>query len=542
MWGIGFKTADEIAQKMGWRVDAPQRIMAGILFAFNNAMGRGHLYREVQDLKKDVLTLLSLEENEAQLQQVKSALTRLYEERKVTFLSRGDKHYFAAMRCYRAEKGVAQKLQALLAQPSPYQFDINQHYKELNVTADSLVLNEKQIKGILSALSSKCTIITGGPGTGKTTLIKKLLTILEKKRIRYKLAAPTGRAAKRITEGTGRSAATIHRLLEFDPITMRFKHNEVHALNVDFLIIDEASMIDIFLAHSLLKAVPVNAHLVLIGDIDQLPAVGAGNFLHDCIASGTIPCIRLTDVFRQAQDSLIITNAHRVNRGELPVSFLPGARRDFIFIKDSEPQNLISHLKKIYTSTLQSHSIMPSQSIVLTPMNRGSAGTQLINHQLQAFLNPQAPAQVMVNGIAYRVGDRVMQIRNNYDKFVFNGDCGYIESINNDDRQLQVNVGRRVVTYDFAELYELVLAYAISIHKSQGSEYPAVIVPIYIQHFTLLQRNLLYTAITRAKKLCILIGEMRAISMALKNDKGVKRNTFLHEFLQTVDDVGSKHL
>jgi len=536
MWGIGFKTADEIAQKMGWRVDAPQRIMAGILFAFVQGMSRGHLYLEVQDLKKEVLSLLALEETEEHLKQVKGALTRLYEERKVTFLSRGDNHYFASMRCYTSEKGVAQKLQALLAQPSPYQFDINRYYKELNVPTDSLVLNEKQIKGIISALSEKCTIITGGPGTGKTTLIKKLLTILEKSRVRYKLAAPTGRAAKRITEGTGRSAATIHRLLDFDPITRRFKHNEIHALNVDFLIIDEASMIDIFLAHSLLKAMPLNAHLVLIGDIDQLPAVGAGNFLHDCIASGTIPTIRLTDVFRQAQGSLIITNAHRVNRGEFPTSFIPGARRDFTFIKDSNPQNLIGHLKKIYTSTLQSHNILPSQSIVLTPMNRGSAGTQLINHQLQGFLNPQAPAQVMFNGITFREGDRVMQIRNNYDKFVFNGDCGCIESINTNDRQLQVNFGHRTVTYEFSELYELVLAYAISIHKSQGSEYPAVIVPIYIQHFTLLQRNLLYTAITRAKRLCILIGETRAIGMALNNDKGIKRNTFLHEFLATPDE------
>jgi exodeoxyribonuclease V alpha subunit len=386
----------------------------------------------------------------------------------------------------------------------------------------------------MNCLQHKVTVITGGPGTGKTTLIKKLLSILDDQSINYKLAAPTGRAAKRIMEGTGRHALTIHRLLEFDVSTMSFTHNESNALKVQFLIIDEASMIDIFLAYAILKALPHDAHLILIGDVDQLPSVGAGNFLNDLIASGKIPCIRLKQIFRQAQDSMIIVNAHRVNSGEFPTTQLPDAKKDFIFIKEENPEFVAAHLETIYGKGLQRFGIPTHESMVLVPMNRGTVGTHKINHDLQQLLNPdsQLPS-LMQAGTTYKVGDRVMQIRNNYDKNVFNGDIGTIDEIDTQERMLTVHFPEQTVIYEQSELDELVLAYAISIHKSQGSEFNAVIIPIFMQHFTLLQRNLLYTAITRAKKLCILIGQPKAIAMAINNNKGLKRTTFLQEFLTT---------
>jgi exodeoxyribonuclease V alpha subunit len=531
VWGIGFKTADEIAQKLGFALNSRERITAGILFALITANQLGHLYCEITELKKSVYGLLTIEENEENAATLKRELHVLYDKSKIKLITKDNKHYLTTSKCYHAEHGVATKIRALLQHTSLLQFDIDAAYRELSTDTSSISLNENQIKGILTVLQNKVTIITGGPGTGKTTLIKKLIGYLERSKVRYKLSAPTGRAAKRINEGTGRSAATIHRLLEFDPITMAFKHNEHNALPLDFLIVDEASMIDIFLAHALVKAIPLTAHVLFIGDIDQLPSVGAGNFLNDCIESTKIPCVRLTEVFRQAQDSLIIVNAHKVNRGEFPTSYIPGSRNDFIFIKETDPQKLTQHLKRVLYTELPKHRITINDAAVLTPMNRGNAGTQFINQQLQAMLNPEARDHVTFNGVVFKVGDRVMQIRNNYDKFVFNGDCGIIDSINTSDKIITINFGERLLEYEFGDLPELVLAYAITIHKSQGSEYPAVIIPIFIQHFTLLQRNLIYTALTRAKALCVIIGEPRALAMALKNNKSIKRLTFLQDFL-----------
>jgi exodeoxyribonuclease V alpha subunit len=291
-------------------------------------------------------------------------------------------------------------------------------------------------------------------------------------------------------------------------------------------------MIDIFLAHALLKALPLHAHLVLIGDIDQLPSVGAGNFLNDLIASTVVPTIRLKQIFRQAQDSLIVVNAHRVNNGEFPTSSLPDAKRDFIFIKEDNPEQVQTHLETIVKNQLQRYGILAEQAVVLVPMNRGVVGTQAINHHLQTIINPNTiAAQVMYAGTTFKVNDRVMQIRNNYDKLVFNGDSGVIKAIDVTERTLIIVFYDREIEYEFNDLDEIVLAYAITIHKSQGSEYAAVIIPIFMQHFTLLQRNLIYTAITRAKKLCILIGQTRAIGMAIRNNKGIERTTFLVQFL-----------
>lgn len=529
IWGVGFKTADQIAQKLGFQLDAPQRIAAGVLFALTTSGQNGHLYQELEDLRTKTLTLLELTAEQAPL--IKKALHTLYNNNKIVIITENNIHFIGLISNYYTELGVHQKLQALQNYASPLLFNTNEIYNFLRTETADIALNEDQQKGVLGCFQNKVTIITGGPGTGKTTLIKKLLALLELNNVRYKLAAPTGRAAKRIMEGTGRHALTIHRLLEFDVSTMRFVHNEKNALALDFLIIDEASMIDIFLAHSILKALPLGAHIIFIGDIDQLPSVGAGNFLHDCIASDKVPYTRLTQIFRQAHDSLIITNAHRINKGEFPVSFLPDAKRDFKFIKEEVPENIESHLKKILFADLASQYIKPQDAIVLVPMNRGIVGTHNLNHILQGLLNPEQKDQVMYAGTAFKVDDKVMQIRNNYDKIVFNGDIGTIESISTSSKELIVNFGDRPVPYEFDELNEIVLAYAISIHKSQGSEYPAVIIPLFMQHFTLLQRNLVYTAVTRAKKVCYMVGQPRAVAMAIKKHGEAKRITFLRAFL-----------
>ncbi len=536
IWGIGFKSADEIAKKLGFPLNSPKRIQAGICFTITTAAQNGHLYVELNELKEKTIEILELQNLEAdQLKSLlKSCFIDLYDKTVIKLITYQDTHYVTLSQYYFSESSVANKIKNLLQYKSVLDFDINKIYDTLRTeTSGTINLNEDQQRGIITTLQSKVTVITGGPGTGKTTLIKKLLGVLDQNRVSYKLAAPTGRAAKRITEGTGKIALTIHRLLEFDPINMGFTHNERNALKLDFLIIDEASMIDIFLANSVLKALPHHAHLLLIGDIDQLPSVGAGNFLNDIISSEQVPCVRLTQIFRQAKDSLIIVNAHKINKGEFPVSLLPDAKKDFIFIKEENPEKVSGILQNLLTTTLKKHNIPLSDSIVLTPMNRGIVGTHGINHEMQAFLNPADinKSEIAHFGVVFRVADRVMQIRNNYDKIVFNGDIGFIESIDKEDKILRVNYQDRIVEYDFDELNEIVLAYAISIHKSQGSEYGAVIIPIFMQHFMLLQRNLIYTGITRAKKLCIFIGQPKALAIGIRNNQGKKRITFLKQFL-----------
>ncbi len=537
IWGIGFKLADQIAQNMGYTLDSVKRIRSGILYHLAAICQQGHLYQEIETLKTEVLTLLEL--NEHVKPNLKIAMHNLYNDQKISLVSHQEVHFISLTRYYFSEKGVALKIKKLLEIPTEKKFDIDGLYAAMRANSDiqktdnSVELNEDQQRGVLTCLQNKITIITGGPGTGKTTLIKTLLTILDDKGQTYKLAAPTGRAAKRIQEGTGRYAETLHRLLAFDVSSMSFNKNEQDSIKTDFLIIDEASMIDIFLAHALLKATPFNAHLVLIGDIHQLPSVGAGNFLSDIIASNIIPCIHLSVIFRQAQNSLIITNAHAINRGEFPVFNKEGSAQDFIYIKEELPENLPAHLNNILRKKLPAMHIKPEDAIVLAPMNRGAAGTIKINYDLQQILNPESrnADQIFSRGVAFKIDDRVMQIRNNYDKHVYNGDIGTIANINKQDQLLTVAYPDKEVEYEFHELDELTLAYAISIHKSQGSEYKAVIIPLFMQHFMLLQRNLLYTAVTRAKKLCILIGQPKAIAMSVKNNKGLARTTFLKEYL-----------
>jgi exodeoxyribonuclease V alpha subunit len=530
IWGIGFKIADEIAQKLDFLPHAPQRITAGVCYVLSQATSQGHLYVELTDLKSKTIILLGLELEHESL--IKQALHGLYEKEKIKYITHENTHYLTLTQYYISEKNSVQRIKIISEQASQLNFNIDEIYTKLRTDQSQIYLNEDQQRGIMNCLQNKITVITGGPGTGKTTLIKKLLGILEDNNVSYKLAAPTGRAAKRIFESTGRHAETIHRLLEFDVASMGFKHNETNSLKLDFLIIDEASMIDIFLAYAILKALPNQAHLVLIGDIDQLPSVGAGNVLSDLIASQKISCTRLTHIFRQAQDSLIVVNAHKINKGEFPVSSIPDARHDFIFIKEENPEKVIDYLKRILFAELPKRALSLDNSIVLTPMNRGLVGTHSLNHMLQELLNPKiTPAKLVISGVTYKPGDKVMQIRNNYDKKVFNGDIGIIDSIDHEDKQVLVNFSDQLIEYDFEEIKELVLAYAISIHKSQGSEYDVVIVPLFMQHFMLLQRNLLYTALTRAKKLCIFIGQPKALALAIKNTKGTERLTFLQKFL-----------
>jgi exodeoxyribonuclease V alpha subunit len=534
IWGVGFKTADKIAQQLGITPCSIERVSAGIAYAISVTVQEGHLYAELEALKKKTFELLDLEQ--ATIEPIiKQALQDLYYQGKIKLISVDNEHYVTLSQYYFSEKGIANKVQRLVQSPcSGKNFDVDQIYANLRVPAQGdIALNEDQQRGIMACVQNRISIITGGPGTGKTTLIKKLLSILDEYKITYTLAAPTGRAAKRIQEGTGRLAMTLHRLLEFDFTNMQFVHNEQNALKTDFIIVDEASMIDVFLAHALLKAVPLSAHIVFIGDIDQLPSVGAGNFLKDLIASGIVPTVRLTEIFRQAQDSLIIVNAHRVNKGEFPTTNIPGSKKDFIYIREDDPAAVNGHLRSLF-ARLEKNNIRACDTAVLVPMNRGVVGTHNINYYLQELLNPGVPEKPLVYaGTTYKINDRVMQIRNNYDKLVFNGDTGTITSIDTDEQTFIVNFGDRDVTYEFSEVDELALAYAMSIHKSQGSEYAATIIPIFTCHFTLLQRNLLYTAITRSKRLCILIGQPKAIAMAVKNNKGIVRKTFLKEFLTT---------
>jgi len=533
IWGIGFKKADEVAQNLGFEHSSLKRITSGILFALTQELSTGHLYVELDELKKITITLLEIDPEETQ-SKVKMALHNLYDSGKIKLISAQENHFVTLPQHYHSEKGVAEKIKKLEDRASRFSVDLTSVYTKLRTGAyeKKIELNDEQQEGVMSCLQNKITVITGGPGTGKTTLIKTLLSILDEQHLRYKLAAPTGRAAKRMFEGTGRSALTIHRLLEFDFSSLSFAHNEHNALATDVLIIDESSMIDVFLAHALLKAVPLDAHVVFIGDIHQLPSVGPGNFLKDVIASKKVSSVRLEKIFRQAQDSMIIMNAHRINNGEFPSSRSETGKRDYFFIKEDNPEHIPLHLETIYKTGLKKFGIPAEESIVLVPMHRGSAGTQKLNHNLQEILNPQQTSkEIAFMGSAYKIGDRVMQLRNNYDKHVFNGEIGIVTDVDLEDQILFVRYDQKIIEYEKSDLNELVLAYAISIHKSQGSEYSAAIVVLFTQHFTLLQRNLIYTAITRAKKLCIFIGQTKAIAMGIKNNKSFVRKTFLKEFL-----------
>jgi exodeoxyribonuclease V alpha subunit len=546
--GIGFKTADTIAQALGLAADDPGRIEAGVAYTLNRMAEEGHVYMPQEDLEPEAAEILGLEtakvthvidtletddfikretikyEVSGQEGKNESLFTNSYlptikEERAV---------YLTPF--YYSELGVTQRVERMLSHPTSRVR--NGRLSMVNSQA-SMTLVAEQRKAVETAVSHKVTILTGGPGTGKTTTLRALLDLLDANSRSYALASPTGRAAKRLTEATDREAKTIHRLLEFNP-GEGFGRNDDNPLDVDMVIIDEASMLDLILANNLLKAISPDTHLLLVGDIDQLPSVGAGDVLGDLINSGRVPVIRLQTIFRQAANSLIISNAHRINQGLMPETKQAnpeGPPSDFyIFIKEDPEEAAALLVDVVQKRVPHKFGFDPLDEIqVLSPMYNGSVGVRNLNLLLQANLNPpnSNKPERRVSGRIFRTGDKVMQTVNNYDKNIYNGDIGRIAAIDPLQQIITINIDGAPVLYDFLEVDELVHAYAISVHKSQGAEYPCVVIPILTQHYMMLQRNLLYTAVTRAKKLVILVGTRKAIAIAVKNNKTTERHTAL---------------
>lgn len=517
IWGVGFKTADAIAQKLGYEKDDERRCRSGLMYTLTQLATDGHVYAQEQQLLDRAKTLLEIDEDK--LKPVLSAMIQykdLYQEEDAIYLPT---YYFA-------EKGSAEKLLELLHRPLPpgtlFNFCDTKARKGIQY-------DEIQLKAIDEAVKSKVLVLTGGPGTGKTTTTQGIIAALKSMDLKILLAAPTGRAAKRMSEATGMPAKTIHRLLTYTPME-GYQRNEENQLEGDVLIVDEASMIDIQLFYALLKAVPPTMRLILVGDIDQLPSVGAGNVLRDLIDSEKIPVVRLTRIFRQAQSSRIITNAHKINQGILP-DITNGKESDFFFLQVDSPEEVIAQIVNLVQNRLpKAYREKVSNIQVLTPMHRGGVGSDNLNQALQRSLNPSG-AYLTRGGTIYRQGDRIMQIRNNYDKDVYNGDIGIIDCIDTDENTLSADFDGKMVWYELGELDEVTLAYATTIHKSQGSEYPIVVIPVLMSHYMMLQRNLIYTAITRSKKVCVLIGSTDALAYAVKNFTVNKRNSRLKERL-----------
>ena len=522
IWGIGFKTADKIAFKLGFEKNNPERCRSGILYTLNQLADEGHVYAEKEQLLQKCAELLEIE-----ISVVENALNATIARNDL--IIEEDAIYLPPF--YYAECGVAGKLLELADSDT-----ILNHNIQVNISALEHKLHiqydDIQAQGIQQAVSSKVMILTGGPGTGKTTTTLGIIETLKSLGNKILLAAPTGRAAKRMTEATGMEAKTIHRLLEYSP-EKGYQRNKDNFLDGDVLIVDESSMIDIILMYSLVKAIPLHMKLILVGDIDQLPSVGAGNVLRDIIDSGKFPVVRLTKIFRQAQSSQIIMNAHRINKGEFP-NLKNQRGTDFFFIECEEPEQAANEIIGLVKSRLPRYChVNPTDIQVLTPMQRGVIGATNLNQLLQQNLNP-AQSWLTRGSHTYRLYDKVMQIKNNYDKEVFNGDIGMISDINTIDKELTVQFENRFVKYDITDLDELVHAYAITIHKSQGSEYPIVVMPVMMTHFIMLQRNLIYTGITRAKKLLVLVGTKKAVAYAVKHITVTKRNTKLKDRLQKI--------
>ncbi|MGB5735568.1 MAG: ATP-dependent RecD-like DNA helicase [Thiohalocapsa sp.] len=524
--GIGFKTADAIAQRLGIPPDSLIRAQAGVRHVLQEIAGDGHCAAWSDALATRATQLLEIppaiiaEAIDAELAE-ENLVAEDIDGRPVLLLTP----------LQRAERGIALGIERLGRDPPPWQYIATHKALPWVERQTGLALSDSQRAAVAQAVNGKLMIITGGPGVGKTTVVNSILRILLAKGVEVRLCAPTGRAAKRLGESTGREAKTIHRLLEFDPQVMAFKRDQYSPLETDLLVVDEVSMVDTALMNQLLRAVPTQAAVLLVGDVDQLPSVGPGAVLADLIASEQVPTVRLTEIFRQAKASRIIVNAHRINQGSRPES--PSEDQvdsDFYLICCETPELIHERLIRAVTERIPSRfGLDPVRDVqILTPMNRGGLGSRALNVELQRHLNPTAQPRIERFGWTYAPGDKVIQLINDYDKDVFNGDIGHIAAIDLEESLLSIDFDGRRVAYDFGELDAIALAYATTVHKAQGSEYPAVVIPLAVQHFSLLQRNLLYTAVTRGKRLVVLIAQPKALGMAIKQT-GANRLTRLRQ-------------
>jgi exodeoxyribonuclease V alpha subunit len=536
VYGIGFLSADRIAEQLGFSKDSPLRAEVGILYVLNHLADEGHVYYPFGPLVETCVEMLSVEPAV-----IETALWTIASQERIVIEAFGDDsgkigQDFRAVylsKHHMAEKTIASRLRALVAVRDENRVEperaVDWVQKQL-----SIKLAKSQVEAVKCALENKVMILTGGPGTGKTTIINAILMVFKRLGARSLAAAPTGRAAKRMQETTGQVAKTIHRLLEYSARKGGFQRNESDPLKCDLLVVDETSMIDTMLMYHLLKAVPTGATLILVGDMNQLPSVGPGSVLKDAITSNALPVIELKEIFRQAKESLIIVNAHRINQGRLPL-FRPSQTKlaDFYFIEQEDTETVVKTIVELVSNRIpRRFGLDPFEDIqVLTPMHKGAVGAGNLNAALQEALNPNG--EVLLRGNrAFKVRDRVMQIRNNYDKEVFNGDIGRIVRIDQESQALVISFDGREIECDFSDLDELLLAYAVSVHKSQGSEYPAVVIPLLLQHYMLLQRNLIYTAVTRGRRLVVLIGTKRALAIGVQNDKTDQRFTRLTQRLR----------
>jgi len=526
--GIGFRTADLVATKLGIEKEAMIRLRAGLSFGLAEATGQGHCGLPVAELTRSTAALIEVEPA-----LIEAALgLELQDGELVADTVDGEPCAFL-VGLYRSEQAIAERLRALSAgRPSWPVIDTTRAIPWVEAKT-GLALAPSQAEALHLAVASKMLVITGGPGVGKTTLVNSILKVLAAKGVRVALCAPTGRAAKRLAESAGLEARTIHRLLEADPKTGGFKRGEAHPLDCDLLVVDECSMVDVPLMRSLVGALPDQAALLLVGDVDQLPSVGPGQVLADVIASGAVPVIRLTEVFRQAAASRIVSNAHRINQGQMPELTAPDGS-DFFFVQADEPEDAARKLLAVVRDRVPARfGLDPVRDIqVLCPMNRGSLGARTLNIELQRALNPPGPERVERFGWTFCPGDKVMQVANDYERDVFNGDLGLITGIDTEEGALTVSFEGRAVEYGFGELDELVLAYATTIHKAQGSEYPVVVIPLTTQHYAMLARNLLYTGVTRGKRLVVIVGQRKALAMAVRNGGARRRWSKLREWLR----------
>lgn len=518
IWGIGFKTADRIAQAMGYDRESYQRIRSGIIYVLNEFANDGHCFARRTDLIKRSSEILEIGEED-----IESAIKNMLED-KTVIMEYDDAIYLPPF--YHSEVGVARRIAEIVRTKSKYcSYNPSEVIQSIQEEC-RIQYDDVQVEAIKKAITSKFMVLTGGPGTGKTTTTMAIIKVFEKLKANVMLAAPTGRAAKRMSEATGRNAQTVHRLLKYSPLE-GYKNNEENPLDCDVLIIDETSMIDIILMYNLLKAVSNDTVVILVGDVDQLPSVGPGNVLKDIIDSGAVTVVKLNRIFRQAMGSAIIMNAHKINHGEFPV-LKGGKNSDFFFIEEEDPEKIVELVRQLCKERLPKYyGVDPVNQIqVLCPMLKGAVGAHNLNAVLQEALNP-SDISVKYGGIFYKVNDKVMQIKNNYDKNVFNGDIGRITNIDREEKVVYIKFDENEVEYDVTELDEVALAYAITVHKSQGSEYSIVIAPFTMQHYMMLQRNLLYTCVTRAKKVIVLVGSKKALGYCIKNSKSIDRNTML---------------